>query len=66
MDASVDIARHAALDARLVKAVRGIKLLSLASWPAAVQVEFLERWRRGPLAPAAAADGASAGNPTAD
>ena len=50
MDASVDIARHAALDARLVKAVRGIKLLSLASWPAAVQVEFLERWRRGQAA----------------
>ena len=47
MDAPVHIARHAALDARLVKAVRGIRLLSLASWPAAVQVEFLERWRRG-------------------
>ena len=47
MDAPVHIARHAALDARLVKAVRGIRLLSLASWPAAVQVEFLDRWRRG-------------------
>ena len=47
MDASADIARHAALDARLVKAVRGIKLLSLASWPATVQVEFLARWRSG-------------------
>ena len=47
MDASADIARHAALDARLVRAVRGIKLLSLASWPATVQVEFLARWRSG-------------------
>ena len=46
MDAPADIARHAALDARMVKAARGIKLLSLASWPAPVQVEFLERWRR--------------------
>ena len=41
------LARHAALDARLVKAVRGIRLLGLASWPAAVQAGFLERWRRG-------------------
>ena len=47
MDASADIARHAALDARLVRAVRGNKLLSLASWPATVQVEFLARWRSG-------------------
>ena len=47
MDASTDIARHAALDARLVRAVRGITLLSLASWPATVQVEFLARWRSG-------------------
>ena len=42
-----DLAHHAALDARLVKAARGIRLLSLASWPAAVQVQFLTRWRRG-------------------
>ncbi|UNK56158.1 flavohemoglobin expression-modulating QEGLA motif protein [Pseudoxanthomonas daejeonensis] len=42
-----DIAHHAALDERMVKAVRGIRLLALASWPASVQVEFLERWHRG-------------------
>jgi len=42
-----DLAHHAALDARLVEAVRGMKLLGLASWPASVQVDFLERWRRG-------------------
>ena len=48
-----DIAHHAALDARLVKAVRGIRLLGLSSWPARVQVEFLERWQRGqPALPA--------------
>ena len=42
-----DIARHAALDARMVKAVRGIKLLSLASWPASVQAAFLAGCARG-------------------
>ena len=47
MQGSADIAHHAALDARLVKAVRGIRLLSLASWPATVQAGFLERWARG-------------------
>ena len=36
-----DIAHHAALDERLVKAVRGIRLLSLASWPADAQTRFL-------------------------
>ncbi len=41
------IAHHAALDARLVKAVRGIKLLSLTSWPAATQAPFLESVARG-------------------
>ncbi len=41
------VAHHAALDQRLVRAARGIRLLSLASWPARVQVEFLERWRHG-------------------
>ena len=30
-----------------VEAVRDIRLLALASWPARVQVEFLERWHRG-------------------
>lgn len=43
----------AALDARLVDAVRGIRLLSAASWPAATQGGFLSRWRRGrPALPA--------------
>ena len=47
-----DITSHAALDARMVKAARGIKLLSLASWPAAVQEPFLASFARGqPLLP---------------
>ena len=37
----------AELDRRLVAAVRGIKLLSLVSWPASVQSAFLEGWRSG-------------------
>ena len=41
------IARHAALDARMVAAARGIKLLSLASWPVEVQRRFLEGHARG-------------------
>lgn len=44
---SPDIAHHAELDARLVKAVRGIKLLNLVSWPAAIQAPFLEGVARG-------------------
>ena len=42
-----DIAHHAALDARMVKAARGIRLLHLVSWPASLQEPFLEAWRRG-------------------
>ena len=42
-----DITHHAALDGRMVKAVRGIKLLNLASWPAAVQEPFLASVARG-------------------
>lgn len=42
-----DIAHHTALDARMVKAVRGIRLLSLASWPASAQAPFLESVARG-------------------
>src|SRR5690606_10615625 len=41
------IARHTALDQRLVQAVRGIRLLTLASWPASVQSGFLQAWRQG-------------------
>ena len=37
----------AALDRRLVQAVKGIKLLSLISWPVKVQTQFLERWHAG-------------------
>ncbi|MEA9906874.1 flavohemoglobin expression-modulating QEGLA motif protein [Xanthomonas campestris pv. raphani] len=42
-----DIVHHAALDARLVKAVRGVKLLALASWPRALQEPFLQSVARG-------------------
>lgn len=41
------IAHHAALDARMVAAARGLRVLSLASWPAAVQRGFLEAHARG-------------------
>src|SRR5690606_17700484 len=41
------IAHHAALDQRLVRAARGIRLLTLASWPASVQEDFLRDWRKG-------------------
>ena len=42
-----DIARHAALDARLVSAVRGIRLLDTLSWPASAQETFLGAWKIG-------------------
>lgn len=42
-----DIAHHAALDARMVDAARGIKLLSLASWPPATQQRFLAAFAAG-------------------
>ena len=42
-----DVACHAALDARLVAAVGGIRLLALTSWPAAVQAPFLAGVARG-------------------
>ena len=44
-----DIEYHAALDLRLVAAVRGIRLLESVSWPAAKQEEFLAGWRIGKL-----------------
>ena len=44
---SPDIAHHAALDARMVEAGRGIKLLSLVSWPVEVQEQFLAGHARG-------------------
>jgi uncharacterized protein (TIGR02421 family) len=42
-----DIAHHAALDARMVQAARGIRLLSLASWPVGLQEAFLLRYAQG-------------------
>ncbi len=52
MDKRIDnpdpaITHHAALDARMVEAVRGIRLLSLTSWPASTQAPFLQSVARG-------------------
>jgi uncharacterized protein (TIGR02421 family) len=44
---SPELARHIALDARLVEAVSGIRLLQAVSWPAREQQRFLESFRRG-------------------
>jgi len=44
---SPDIVHHAALDARMVKAARGIRVLTLASWPVSVQQAFLADLARG-------------------
>ena len=41
MVATDAIAHHAALDARMARAARGIRLLSLVSWPASEQQGFL-------------------------
>ena len=47
------IAHHAALDARMAKAARGIRLLSLVSWPASEQQAFLAAHAAGnPVLPA--------------
>ncbi|QSX78952.1 flavohemoglobin expression-modulating QEGLA motif protein [Agrilutibacter solisilvae] len=40
-DLAPDIAHHSALDQRMVRAVRGIRLLALVSWPASAQKHFL-------------------------
>ncbi len=42
-----DIAHHAALDARMLRAAGDIKLLTLASWPAGLEESFLEAYARG-------------------
>lgn len=42
-----DIAHHAALDARMVDAVRGIRLLTLVSWPSSAQDAFLAAHAEG-------------------
>lgn len=41
------VLHHAALDARMVDAVRGIRLLTLMSWPASEQAAFLADLARG-------------------
>lgn len=41
------VAHHAALDARLARAAKPIRLLNLASWPASEQQAFLAGWARG-------------------
>jgi len=42
-----DIAHHAALDARMARAARAIRLLSLVSWPAGEQQTFLADFAQG-------------------
>jgi uncharacterized protein (TIGR02421 family) len=42
-----DIAHHAALDARMVEAARGLRVLSLVSWPAQLQQPLIESWQAG-------------------
>lgn len=44
---SIDTKHHAALDQRMEKAVRGIRLLESVSWPQSVQQKFLADWRSG-------------------
>lgn len=48
-----DMQHHLDLDFRLVEAVRGIRVLSMVSWPASLQRPFLDGWHRGqPVLPA--------------
>jgi uncharacterized protein (TIGR02421 family) len=47
MTLAADIVHHAALDARMVAAVRGIRLLETLSWPASAQDTFLAGWNVG-------------------
>ena len=42
-----EIAHHAALDARMVIAASDIRLLSLASWPAGREIDFVTDYARG-------------------
>ena len=46
-DLTPDLAHHAALDARMVKAVKGIRMLAMVSWPASVQKQFLDEAAQG-------------------
>jgi len=49
MSADPALIHHAALDARMVAAVRPIRMLEAVSWPARVQESFLAAWRVGHL-----------------
>lgn len=49
--ADVELDYLIALDARLVEAVRPIRLMSAVSWPAHLQTEFLSRLARGQARP---------------
>ena len=44
---SIDVKHHAALDQRMEKAVRNIRLLQSVSWHQDVQQKFLADWRSG-------------------
>jgi uncharacterized protein (TIGR02421 family) len=44
-----ELAHYAALDARMVAAVKGIELLGTVSWPAQVQTDFLAARARGEM-----------------
>ena len=46
-DLAPDVLHHAALDTRMVKAARGLRLLHFVSWPAHEQHQFLEAYARG-------------------
>ena len=46
-DTAPAITHHAALDARMAKAAKSIRLLSLVSWPASEQQTFLADYARG-------------------
>jgi uncharacterized protein (TIGR02421 family) len=45
-----ELQHHAALDERLVAAVRGLRLLQSVSWPQDAQQQFLVHWRRNTAA----------------
>jgi uncharacterized protein (TIGR02421 family) len=47
VELSDEILRHAALDARMVKVARGLRLLQLVSWPAHEQQRFLACYEAG-------------------
>ena len=46
-NAADSLVYHTELDAQLVAAVRGIRILGSISWPASAQVAFLASWQKG-------------------